>query len=50
MVDLLVGNGFSIRINSKGIVEDNETQERLDLILKDNKFNQLIQEAIETES
>lgn len=50
MVDLLVGNGFSIRANIKGIVEDKETQERLDLILKDNKFNQLIQEAIETES
>lgn len=39
MVDLLVGNGFSIRVNTNGIVEDKETQERLDLILKDNKFN-----------
>jgi hypothetical protein len=45
MVNLLVGNGFDYRVN------DDDTQtERLKEILDENNFDELLQEAIATES
>ena len=47
MVDLIVGNGYEIKVEG----EDEETiQEDLDKALKDNKFKQLLAHSIETES
>ena len=48
MVDILIGNGFDIRIESE--TNEETLNERLDEILVDNNFNSIIQEAIETES
>jgi len=48
MVDLLIGNGFEITVEGKN---EEELQEQLDEILKDNKFkSMLLSKAIETES
>jgi hypothetical protein len=48
MVDLITGNGYEIKIESGS--NEEALNERLQYILKDNNFNKLIQEAIETES
>jgi len=47
MVDLIVGNGYEIKVEGENEVK---YQEELDDILKDNKFKQLLAKSIETES
>ncbi len=47
MVDLLIGNGFEIKVEGK---KENELQEELDALLDDNDFKQLLSKSIETES
>jgi A118 family predicted phage portal protein len=47
MVDLIVGNGYEIKVEGKN---EQEIQEELDMALKDNKFKQLLAQSIETES
>lgn len=47
MVDLIVGNGYEIKVEGNN---ETEVQEELDLALKDNKIKQLIGQSIETES
>jgi hypothetical protein len=48
MVDLITGNGY--KINLMDALEDDDDNLRLQEILKDNKFNMLLQHGIETES
>lgn len=45
MVNLLIGSGYEYRIN-----DDDEQTERLKEILDENQFDELLQEAISTES
>lgn len=47
MVDLIIGNGYEIKVEGK---DEEEIQEKLDKGLKDNKFKQLLAKSIETES
>ena len=47
MVDLIVGNGYEIKVEGK---KEEEIQEELDKALADNKFKQLLAQSIETES
>jgi len=47
MVDLIIGNGFDFTIEGE---KQEEIQEELDLLLKDNKINNLMSKGIETES
>jgi A118 family predicted phage portal protein len=47
MVDLIVGNGYEIKVEGKDEVK---LQEMLDEILADNKFKNLLGKSIETES
>ena len=47
MVDLIIGNGYEIKVEGDNEVE---YQEELDQILKDNKFKTLLGKSIETES
>ena len=48
MVDLIIGNGYEIKVEGK---DEEVLQEELDNILKDNKFNtMLLNKSIETES
>ena len=47
MVDLIVGNGYAIKIEGK---DEEVIQEELDGALKDNKIKQLLAQSIETES
>lgn len=47
MVDLLIGNGYEIKVEGKN---ETELQETLEEILEDNKFNVLLGKSIETES
>ena len=52
MVDLLIGNGFDIKVEAgDGSANEEELQAELEAILDDNKFKQLIlSKSIETES
>lgn len=56
MVDLITSNGYEYKVYEdnddadKEKEEDEENQERLAMILEDNMFEVLLQEAIETES
>ena len=47
MVDLLVGNGYEIKVEGKN---EEELQETLDEMLADNMFKTLLAKSIETES
>lgn len=47
MVDLIVGNGYNIYVEGE---QEEEYQEVLDELLKENKIKQLLAKAIETES
>lgn len=49
MVDLLLSNGYEYNVEI-GEEEDEVNQKRLEMILKDNNFETLLQQAIETES
>lgn len=47
MVDLIVGNGYEVKVEGKN---EEELQEELDAILEDNKSNILLSQSIEMES
>lgn len=47
MVDLIIGNGYTIKVEGKN---EEEIQKDLDEALDDNKFNQILGDSIETES
>ena len=47
MVDLILGNGFALTVEGK---DQENLQEDLDVILKENKINLLMNKGIETES
>jgi len=47
MVDLIIGNGFKLQVEGK---DEEELQEELDALLKDNKITLLMSKGIETES
>jgi len=47
MVDLIIGNGFNLTVEGKN---QEELQEELDCLLKDNKISGLMSKGIETES
>jgi len=52
MVDLIMSNGYEYRVyeDKELEIEDEDNQERLEIILDDNSFHNLLQEGIETES